>query len=38
LTERYLPHLAMLSYNEIGTEVTLKALAMVEAADAAATV
>jgi flagellar biosynthesis protein FlhA len=38
LTERYLPHLAMLSYNEIGPEVTLKALAMVEAADAAATV
>ncbi len=38
LTERYLPHLAMLSYNEIGPEVTLKALAMVEAADAATTV
>jgi flagellar biosynthesis protein FlhA len=38
LTERYLPHLAMLSYNEIGPEVTLKALAMVEAADAVATV
>jgi flagellar biosynthesis protein FlhA len=30
LTERYLPHLAVLSYNEIGPEVTLKALAMVE--------
>jgi flagellar biosynthesis protein FlhA len=38
LTERYLPHLAMLSYNEIGSDVTLKAVAMVEAADAFATV
>jgi flagellar biosynthesis protein FlhA len=38
LTERYLPHLAVLSYNEIGPEVTLKALAMVEAPDALATV
>jgi flagellar biosynthesis protein FlhA len=38
LTERYLPHLAMLSYNEIGNDVTLKAVAMVEAADAVATV
>ena len=38
LTERYLPHLAVLSYNEIGPEVTLKALAMVEVADALATV
>jgi len=38
LTERYLPQLAMLSYNEIGPEVTLKALAMVEAMDATATV
>ena len=38
LTERYLPHLAMLSYNEIGPEVTLKALAMVEAMDAATAV
>ncbi len=38
LTERYLPHLAVLSYNEIGPEVTLKAQAMVEAPDAPATV
>jgi len=38
LTDRYLPHLAVLSYNEIGPEVTLKALAMVEAPDALATV
>jgi len=38
LTERYLPHLAVLSYNEIGPDVTLKALAMVEAPDAPATV
>ena len=38
LTERYLPHLAILSYNEIGSDVTLKAVAMVEAADAVATV
>jgi flagellar biosynthesis protein FlhA len=38
LTERYLPHLAVLSYNEIGPEVTLKALAMVEAPHATATV
>jgi flagellar biosynthesis protein FlhA len=38
LTERYLPHVAMLSYNEIGSDVTLKALAMVETKDAAATV
>jgi len=38
LTERYLPHLALLSYNEIGPEVSLKALAMVEAPDALATV
>ena len=38
LTERYLPHLAVLSYNEIGPEVTLKALAMVEAEDAPAAV
>jgi flagellar biosynthesis protein FlhA len=38
LTERYLPHLAMLSYNEIGSDVTLKAVAMVEAADAVAAV
>jgi flagellar biosynthesis protein FlhA len=30
LTERYLSHLAVLSYNEIGPEVTLKALAMVD--------
>jgi len=37
LTERYLPHLAVLSYNEIGPEVTLKAVAMVEAPDAPAT-
>jgi flagellar biosynthesis protein FlhA len=38
LTERYLPHLAVLSYNEIGPDVTLKALAMVESPDAPATV
>ncbi len=38
LTERYLPHLAVLSYNEIGPEVTLKALAMVEAPNAPATI
>ena len=38
LTERYLPHLAILSYNEIGSDVTLKALAMVEAVDALTTV
>jgi len=38
LTERYLPHLAILSYNEIGPEVTLKALAMVESPNATATV
>jgi flagellar biosynthesis protein FlhA len=38
LTERYLPHLAVLSYNEIASEVTLKSLAMVEVANAAATV
>jgi flagellar biosynthesis protein FlhA len=38
LTERYLPHVAILSYNEIGPEVTLKALAMVEVTDAAATI
>ncbi len=38
LTERYLPHLAVVSYNEIGPEVTLKALAMVEIPDAPATV
>jgi flagellar biosynthesis protein FlhA len=38
LTERYLPHLAVLSYNEIGPEVTLKAVAMVEMPHAAATV
>ena len=38
LTERYLPHVVMLSYNEIGPDVTLKALAMVEAVDAIATV
>jgi flagellar biosynthesis protein FlhA len=38
LTERYLSHLAVLSYNEIGPEVTLKALAMVEMPHAAATV
>lgn len=37
LTERYLPHLAILSYNEIDSDVTLKALAMVEAVDALAT-
>jgi len=38
LTERYLPHLAVLSYNEIGPDVTLKALAMVESPDAPETV
>jgi flagellar biosynthesis protein FlhA len=38
LTERYLPHLAMMSYNEIGSDVTLKAVAMVEAVDAVTTV
>ncbi|HSB73595.1 MAG TPA: flagellar biosynthesis protein FlhA [Candidatus Methylomirabilis sp.] len=38
LTERYLPHLAVLSYNEIGPDVTLKALAMVECPDAPTTV
>jgi flagellar biosynthesis protein FlhA len=38
LTERYLPHLAVLSYNEIGSDVTLKAVAMVEAVDAVTTV
>jgi flagellar biosynthesis protein FlhA len=38
LTERYLPHLAVLSYNEIGPEFTLKAVAMVEAPHAPATV
>ncbi|MFB3817274.1 MAG: flagellar biosynthesis protein FlhA [Candidatus Methylomirabilales bacterium] len=38
LTERYLPHLAVLSYNEIGPEVTLKALQMVEMPHAAAAI
>lgn len=38
LTERYLSHLTVLSYNEIGPEVTLKALAMVEMPHAPATV
>ncbi len=38
LTERYLPHLAVLSYNEIGPEVTLQALHMVEWSHAAAAV
>jgi flagellar biosynthesis protein FlhA len=38
LTERYLPHLAVVSYNEIGTDITIKAVAMVEAADAFAAI
>ena len=35
LTERYLPHLAILSYNEIAPRVTIRSVGMVELGDAA---
>jgi flagellar biosynthesis protein FlhA len=35
LTERYLPHLAVLSYNEIAPRVTIRSVGMVELGDAA---
>ena len=38
LMERYLPHVAVLSYNEIGPDVTLRAVGAVESPDAAATI